>query len=55
MKYFSLCADGNLVCLGDHDTYESADIAAETLGLEVVWLVCKDQALQWFKVIGEID
>jgi hypothetical protein len=50
--WFALCADGTLSVLGDHGDYEAADAAAEDLGLDVVWLVCGDDAAQWANTIN---
>jgi hypothetical protein len=50
--WFALCSDGALAVLGDHGDYEAASATADDLGMEVVWLVCGDDAAQWADVIN---
>jgi len=50
--WFALCADGALKVLGDHGDYEAASDTADDLGLDVVWLVCGDDAAQWADTIN---
>ena len=38
--------------LGRHDDYESADVAAEKLGFNVVWLIPGSEAVQWADTIN---
>ena len=50
--WFAVCADGTLSVLGDHGDYDAADATAEDLGLDVIWLVCGDDAAQWADTIN---
>lgn len=50
--WFALCADGTLAIVGDHGDYDAADATAEDLGLDVIWLVCGDDAAQWADTIN---
>jgi hypothetical protein len=50
--WFALCADGTLSVLGDHGDYAAADATAEDLGLDVIWLVCGNDAAQWADTIN---
>ena len=52
--WFALCADGCLVRLGDFGDYEAADEAAEDMGLEVIWLVCGNDAARWADTINSV-
>ena len=53
--WFALCADGDLVRLGDFGDYEAADETAEDMGLEVIWLVCGNDAAQWADTINSVQ
>ena len=50
--WFALCSDGALAILGDHGDYNAADATADYLGLDVIWLVCGDDAAQWADTIN---
>ncbi len=50
--WFALCSNGALAVLGDHGDYEAASATADDLGMEVVWLVCGDDAAQWADAIN---
>ena len=50
--YFALCDDGKVHALGRHDDWESADVAAEKLGFNVVWLIPGSEAVQWADTIN---
>jgi hypothetical protein len=52
--WFALCADGQLARVGDYGDYEAADEAAEDMGLEVIWLVCGNDAARWADTINSV-
>ena len=45
--YFCLASDGLIYNLGDHGDYEAADLTAESLNLDVIWLFGEDTARSW--------
>ncbi len=47
MIYFTLAGDGLLYNLGDHGDYEAANDTAESLGLDVIWMLGEDTARIW--------
>ena len=52
--WFALCADRQLVPLGDLGDYEAASECAEDMGLEAVWLVRGYDAAQWADTINSV-
>ncbi len=50
-KWFALCDNGMMNALGRQKDYESANYAAEKLGLKVVWLATGDDTIQWADTI----
>ena len=45
--YFALASDGLIYNLGDHGDYEAANDTAESLGLDVIWMLGEDTARSW--------
>ena len=45
--YFALASDGFIYNLGDHGDYEAANDTAESLGLDVIWMLGEDTARSW--------
>ena len=52
--WFALCSNGKLALVGVHEDYESAEEGADNLGLDVIWLVCGDDARQWAYTINQV-
>jgi hypothetical protein len=50
--YFCLASDGLIYNLGDHGDYEAADATAESLGLEVIWMLGEDTARSWMDTLS---
>ena len=50
--WFALCSNGMLEhVVGFYDNYDDAESGADSLGLDVIWLVCGDDASQWADTI----
>jgi hypothetical protein len=45
--YFCVASDGLLYNLGDHGDYEAADATAQSLGLDVIWMLGESTAHSW--------
>jgi hypothetical protein len=50
--YFCLASDGLIYNLGDHGDYEAADLTAESLNLDVIWLFGEDTARSWMDTLA---
>jgi len=50
--YFCLASDGLIYNLGDHGDYEAADATAESLNLEVIWMLGEDTARSWMDTLS---
>ena len=45
--YFCLASDGLIYNLGDHGDFEAAEETAESLGLDVIWMLGEAEASSW--------
>lgn len=45
--YFCLASDGLIYNLGNHGDVEAADDTANSLGLEVIWMLGETEARSW--------
>ena len=50
--YYCLDTSGDLRSLGKHGDYESANDAAERLGVDVIWLIDEIEAYNWRNVLN---
>ena len=50
--YFCLASDGLIYNLGDHGDIEAADATAESLGLDVIWMLGEDSARSWMETLS---
>lgn len=54
--YWALCAEtGQLFNLGDHGDYEAANLTAENLHIDAVWLIDEEGAMQWKKALSVLS
>lgn len=49
-QWYALLATGTVAALGQHPDYESADVAASTLG-DTIWLIDPETAIGWSDVL----
>lgn len=50
--YFALGADGLLWILGNHGDYDAAEETAESLGIDVIWLLGEESARQFKSILN---
>ena len=45
--YFCIGADGRLWILGNHGDYQAAEDTANSLNVDVIWMITKSTATDW--------
>ena len=50
-QYFALASSGDLFSLGDCGDFDAAEEVAESIGLEVIWILDFEQATQWLSAL----
>ena len=51
-EWFVLSAEGELLELGEHDSFEEADQQANEIGEPFGWIISPEMVEQWLKTIG---
>lgn len=53
--YFCLASDGLLYILGNHGDFEAAEDTAQSMGLEVIWLIDEQTARSWRNTLTDTE
>lgn len=51
-EWFVLSAEGELLALGEHGSFEEADQRANEMGESLGWIICPEMVEQWLKTMG---
>jgi len=52
--YFCICEAGHIRRLGNHGDNESAEAVAKSLGLDIIYLFGRDQAIKWRDTLNRL-
>ena len=48
-KWFCLSSEGYIEYLGEHDSFDSAENASEKAGIETIWIIDEETAVNWMQ------
>ena len=46
-KWYCLNKDGQLYIIGEYANYDEADIQANLMGLDPIWIIDQETAIEW--------